>query len=265
MANLWRFPVKSMAGEELEEAEISKVGIAGDRAYALIDGETGDVVSASSARLFPGLLNFRASFVKPPSPGRELPPVRIKMPDGREVTTECGEVDRALSAHFRREVTLARADRTVPQWAGLEFFDESGIAPPGVPGGFFDLYPMSVMTTATLARLAESRPSSRFDLRRFRMNVIVSSDEAGFPENDWVGLSIALGGEARLRVSVPDPRCVMATLAQDDLPHDPGILRAVVRDNSLEIGKAGLLPCAGVYAIIETPGTVRIGDPVAIH
>ena len=82
VAGLWRFPVKSMRGEQLEQTNLEARGLVGDRGYALIDVETGKVVSAKSVRLFPDLLNCTAAFVEPPQSGRDLPPVRISLPDG---------------------------------------------------------------------------------------------------------------------------------------------------------------------------------------
>ena len=69
VAGLWRFPVKSMKGERIEQAELTERGLVGDRAYALIDTDTGKVVSAKSVRLFPGLLGCQAAFVEPPQAG----------------------------------------------------------------------------------------------------------------------------------------------------------------------------------------------------
>jgi uncharacterized protein len=113
--------------------------------------------------------------------------------------------------------------------------------------------------------LSELRPESRFDQRRFRMNVIVGGNEAGFIENDWIGRQVELGDAARLRVALPDPRCVMTTLAQDDLPKDTDILRTLTRHNRVQVGDAGEFPCAGVYAVVEANGSVRTGDPVALN
>jgi uncharacterized protein YcbX len=131
-------------------------------------------------------------------------------------------------------------------------------------GSFFDLFPLSVMTTSTLAQLNELRPQSRFEQRRFRMNVIVDAKEAGFVENDWVGRGLAIGNAVRVNVALPDPRCVMTTLAQDELPRDNDILRTLTRHNRIQVGSAGQFPCAGVYAVIETPGTVQTGDRVTV-
>jgi uncharacterized protein YcbX len=202
------------------------------------------------------------------------------------VTSGSGDADRVLSEHFGREVTLAHAapedytidqyhpdienvdpagyrDAVVEQKLGAAYFAEAGVPSPVPAGSFFDLFPVSILTTSTLVRLSELQPESRFDERRFRMNVIVDADEAGFVENDWVGRGLAVGETARLNVAMPDPRCVMPTLAQDDLPRDSDVLRTLVRQNRLQIGD-GLFPCAGVYAVVEAPGTMRTGDQAAL-
>jgi uncharacterized protein YcbX len=284
---LWRFPVKSMRGERLEQAELTEQGLLGDRAHALIDTATGKVVSAKSVRLFPDLFACRAEFVEPPRVGDDLPPVRITLPDGATVTSDSGDADRVLSAHFRRDVTLARSapdeytidqyhpdiedvdpaghrDTVVAQKLGAAFFADAGIPSPVPAGSFLDLFPVSVLTTSTLARLGELRPQSRFDERRFRMNVIVGTDEAGFVENNWIGHRLEVGDAVRLNVALPDPRCVMTTLAQDELPKDVDVLRTLVQHNRVQVAGGGLFPCAGVYAVVEAPGTLRTGDLVAI-
>ena len=106
---LWRFPVKSMLGEELDAADLSEGGIVGDRAYAIRDRETGKVASAKHPKLWPDLLACRAAFVEPPRPGDELPPVRIELADGDSVLSDAADVDAVLSRFFGRDVELARA------------------------------------------------------------------------------------------------------------------------------------------------------------
>jgi hypothetical protein len=196
-------------------------------------------------------MQCRAAFVEPPEQDRPLPPVRITLPNGDAVRSDATDVDRVLSAHFRRAVTLTRANDTAT-------------APAWPHGAFFDLFPVSVMTTSTLERLAELRPESRFDPRRFRMNVIVGSPESGFLENDWIGRGVTIGDQVRLRLAKHDLRCVMTTLAQGDLPSDPEILRAIVRHNPMYVGSKGPYPCVGAYAVVEATGTLRKGDPVGI-
>src|SRR5262249_18945733 len=144
------------------------------------------------------------------------------------------------------------------------FFAQAGLPSPVPVGSFFDLFPLSVLTTSTLTQFGMLRPESRFDQRRFRMNVIVATDEPGFLENHWVGRQVGIGETVRLRVAMPDPRCVMTTLAQDDLPRDTDVLRTLTRHNRLQVGGGGQYPCAGVYAVVEAAGTVRLGDRVAV-
>jgi uncharacterized protein len=286
IANLWRFPVKSMRGEALSEAHVTERGIVGDRAYALIDTDTGKVVSAKSVKLFPNLFACRAAYVEAPRDGRELPPVRISLADGTSVISDSPDVDRVLSEHFGRAVTLARfapddftidmyepdakgADpaggKVVDQKLGAALFAQLGIESPIPVGSFFDGYPLSVLTTSTLTHLGELRPETRFDQRRFRMNVIVDTQQSGFLENGWVGHELAIGDRIRLRVDMPVPRCVMTTLAQDELPQDIEVLRALVRHNRIASGKLGQLPCAGVYTVVVKSGTLRVGDAVVVE
>ena len=211
----------------------------------------------------------------------------ITLPTGTAVRSDADDVDRVLSGYLQREVALARAapedftidqyhpdieeadpaghrDTVIAQKLGSAFFAEAGLPSPVPVGAFFDLFPVSVVTTATLGQLAELRPESRFDERRFRMNLTVDTDATGFVENGWVGCALAVGEAARLRVAMPDPRCVMTTLPQAELPNDGDVLRTLVRHNRVQIGEAGRFPCAGVYAVVEAPGPVRAGDRVTV-
>jgi uncharacterized protein YcbX len=93
------------------------------------------------------------------------------------------------------------------------------------------------------------------------MNVIVGLPEHGFVENDWVGHSLAIGDQVRLGVALPDPRCCMPSVEQENLPRDPKILKALARHNRIDVAGA-LFPCAGVYAVAESTGTIRRDDRV---
>ena len=280
--------MKSMRGEQLQEAEVTKRGILGDRAYALIDKDTGKVVSAKSVKIFPDLLNYKAAFVEPPSRDGDVPPVQIVLPDGTTATSDSDGVDRVLSTYFKRNVKLARIapdDFTIDQYhpdvegadpggnrntvveqkLGSALFAALGMESPVSVGSFFDVFPLSVLTTSTLVRLNELRPESRFGERRFRMNVIIKTERPGFVENDWVGHGLGLGDGTLLNVALLDPRCVMTTLAQDDLPQDTDILRTLVHHNRVQVGDLGRFPCAGVYAVVAAPGRVRTGDRVVLN
>jgi uncharacterized protein YcbX len=283
---LWRFPVKSMRGEELDAADLGEGGIVGDRAYAIRDKETGKVASAKNPKLWPNLLGCRAEFVEPPLPGEELPPARIELADGNSVLSDAADADAVLSSFFGRDVELARAaqngytidqyhpdeenydpeghrDEVVEAQLGAAFFNERGL-PSAVPeGSFFDLYPLSVLTTSTLEQLGEFEPESRFDTRRFRMNVIVDTSPPGFVENEWVGRTLAIGDDVKVGVSLPDPRCVMPSLPQEDLPKDGRVLKALAQHNRIDVAGA-LYPCAGVYAVAESTGTMHRGDPISL-
>jgi uncharacterized protein YcbX len=287
IAALWRFPVKSMPGERLDEAEVTERGVVGDRAYALIETETGKVVSGKNPRLGPAMLGCRAEFTESPREGEQPPPVRITLPGGTSSTSDSPDIDGTLSGYLGRDVRLSPAapeDFTIdwyhPDLEGLDpeghrdtvtesklgsaFFGEAGL-PSAVPvGAFFDLFPVSVLTTSTLDQLQELRPDSRFDERRFRMNVILGTHESGFVENDWLGRALEIGDDVRLSVSIPDPRCVMTTMAQGELPKDTEVLRTLVRHNRIDVA-GGLYPCAGVYATVAAPGAIRAGDSAVLN
>lgn len=284
---LWRFPVKSMLGERLQALEVTARGVLGDRAYALIDQDTGKVVSAKSVKLFPDLFKCTAAFVEQPRLGEAMPAVQISLPDGTSTRSDAADIDQVLSAFFKRNVKLAQVapedftidqyhpdvegadpggnrDKVVAQPLGAALFAMMGMQSPIPVGSFLDAFPLSVMTTSTLAHLNELQPQSRFDERRFRMNVIIDSGRAGFIENEWVGRQLALGDAVLAHVAMPDIRCVMTTLAQGDLPRDTDVLRALVRHNKLQVGDLGQFPCAGVYAVVAQQGTLRVGDRVAL-
>jgi uncharacterized protein YcbX len=273
-----------MLGEELDAADLTEGGVVGDRAYAIRDKETSKVASAKHSKRWPNLLACRAAFVEAPGPGDELPPVRIELADGNSVLSDAADVDAVLSRFFGREVELARAaqngytidqyhpdlenydpdghrDEVVDAQLGAAFFNERGL-PPAVPeDSFFDLYPLSVLTSSTLDQLGDLEPQSRFDVRRFRMNVIVDTPERGFVENEWLGRTLAIGDDVRVGVSLPDPRCCMPGLPQEDLPRDPQVLKALARHNRIDVAGA-MYPCAGVYAVAEATGTIRKDDSV---
>ena len=269
---LWRYPVKSMAGAKLDEAPVAEGGILGDRGYAVIDRASGRVGSAKTPRKWAALLTLCAEYVEPPRTGAPLPPVRIVWPDGSAAASDGGGVDARLSETLGRPVSLA-AER--PETVSVERLDplaeEETIVDIGalmMPGRFSDYAALHLITTATLARLAELRPESRFAARRFRPNVTIASPEGaqGFVENDWVGRDLAIGDEVRLRISDPAPRCSIPTLGQGDLDKDPAVLRTIVEHNSVPVPvlDGEMLPCAGVYGFVLRGGTVRRGDALRV-
>jgi uncharacterized protein YcbX len=274
-----------MLGEELDLVDVDGGGIVGDRAFALVDVETGKVASAKHPKVWPDLLRCRASFVEPPHVDGPPSPVRIELADGTSVMSDAPEVDAVLSRFFGREVRLACAapeNFTIDQYhpdqehldpqghrnevtetkLGNALFNEVGMPSPLPEGSFLDVFPVSVITTSALDHLGELQPKSTFDVRRFRMNVIVTTPAEGFVENSWIAGAIDVGEHVKLAVPVPDPRCVMTTVAQEGLERDPQVLKALAQHNRLDFAGAGLYPCAGVYAVVTSSGTIRTGDPV---
>ena len=261
---LWRYPVKSMMGEELNATEVTGRGLLGDRAYAVVDTSDGKAATAKNPRKWPRLFDFRAAFVEPARPAAKIPPVRIALPDGTAVTSDQDDLNQILSKALNRAVTFRAADRGVvnaeeywPDMEGLEHRDT--VTDFTLPEGtFFDVAMVHLLTTATLDRLRELYPRGRFEIRRFRPNIVVqlASDETGFAENAWVGHTLAIGTAVRLNISGPSGRCVMTTLAQGDLPMDPGILRTAAQHNQVNVG---------VYAAVMRGGTIRRGDPVRLE
>jgi uncharacterized protein YcbX len=277
VVSLWRYPVKSMMGEELNASEVTPRGLLGDRAYALVDSLDGKVASAKNPQKWPQLFDCRAVFVDEPRPGVPMPPVRLTLPDGTLVTQGQGGLNPILSQVLQRDVTLQAAERgheevvesTFPNpwaasaeeyWPDLEGLDyRDTVTDFALPEGtFFDAAAVHVLTTATLDRLRELYPQGRFEARRFRPNLVVAPvhDVKDFVENGWIDHTLALGDDVRLRITGGCPRCVMTTLAQRDLPQDPGILRTAAQHNHVTVG---------VYAAVVRGGRIRRGDPVRLE
>jgi len=261
VVSLWRYPIKSMLGEELNASCVTEHGLLGDRTRALVDQTTGKVASAKNPLKWGKLFDFRASFVDPPRSGEPLPDVRISFPDGRSVMADQPGADDALSEALGARVRLMASSLEKPSleeyWPDIEgLANREKVTEEFMPARtFFDAASVHVLTTATTDRLAELYPEGRFEARRFRPNLVVEPAQhvKDFVENGWVGRTLRVGEEVRLKVSGPCGRCVMTTLAQGDLPNDLGILRTAVRHNKVKVG---------VYASVEQGGNIKRADPV---
>jgi uncharacterized protein len=223
---------------ELNAAEVTDRGLVGDRQFAVVDASTGKVAGAKNPRKWGNFFDFRAAYVEPPERGSKLPAVRLTLPDGTVVTSEQLDLAQVLSRALGREVSFAdaqhdgeslgaQAEEYWPDMEGLDYRDT--VTEWELPAGtFFDLAVVHLLTTATIERLRALYPEGRFEVRRFRPNIVVTTrpDRQGFVENDWIGHTLAIGDEVRLRITGPCPRCAMTTLPQGDLPKDAGILRA---------------------------------------
>jgi uncharacterized protein YcbX len=253
-----------MLGEELNAAEVTKRGLSGDRAYALVDNTDGKVASAKNPRKWPQLFGCRAALTDIPTAGAKSPPVRITLPDGTIINSGQPDLNQIFSKMLKRDVHLsalpdvrtATAEEYWPDIEGLEHRDTVTDFP--LPEGtFFDCAFVHVLTTATLDRLRELYPEGRFEVRRFRPNIVVetANGEKGFVENAWIGQTLAIADTVRLSITGPCPRCVMTTLPQSDLPKDAGILRAAAQHNRANVG---------VYASVLQGGKIRRGDSVRL-
>lgn len=226
VVGLWRYPVKSMAGEELSEVEVSWHGLAGDRRWAFVrDGMVDSGFPWLTIRQRADMGHYRPSLAEPARPDRS--PAVVRTPAG--VTYDLA--DPALAAELGPGVRLIKQDR-----------------------GVFDTLPLSLVTTQAIARLG-ALVGARLAVQRFRPNVLVeATDEEPFAEDAWVGRVLRIGG-LRLRVDKRDGRCVIVTIDPVTLERDPAVLRAIAQDRQ---------GCLGVYGSTVEPGRIAVGDPVAI-
>lgn len=254
-----------MAGEDLPAVELTERGVVGDRAFALVDRETGRVVSAKRPRLWPGILSWSARLI---DESTDAPEVEITRPDGQVGSSvDHARVEALVSETFGRAVELAR-----PPASGAIFQyhwpDQDGLTYHGrtyrdeitehemPPGTFFDSGIIHIVTTASLAAIGRMAPESRFEAGRFRANLVIDTGDAtGFVENDWVGRVIGIGPDVRIRVLRPCIRCVMVNLEQPGIPADRGVLAAAFAHNDGNVG----IKCDVISA-----GVARVGDPVTV-
>ncbi|WP_373539779.1 MOSC domain-containing protein [Chamaesiphon sp.] len=259
VSSLWRYPVKSMLGEQLDAVAVTPTGLLGDRAYALWDRQTQRIASAKNPHKWAKLLEFQATFVEYPQPQATIPPVSFALPDGDRATSDDRNIDLILSQLLGREVELLTAVPETPSldqyWPDLEgAANRDTVTQLFMPAGtFFDSCPIHAITTATLARLQQLYPDGHFEPARFRPNILIEpiAADTTFVENDWVGSQMTIGNEVRLSIDTACPRCVVTTVAQSDLPTDLNILRTTARHNN---------SIAGIRASVLQPGSIRCGD-----
>jgi uncharacterized protein YcbX len=232
VAELWRYPVKSLQGERLDSAKLTEEGLEGDRRYAIYDVETG---FGLTGRRHPELLFAAARLL-------EGGAVEITLPDGSVAAN-----DSDLSAWLGRPVALVpaedRAERRYENPADFEHEPESVWNPfVGADGAFHDnaTARVSLVSTGTIGS---------WDRRRFRPNVLLE----GEGEDGLVGSAVALGG-ARLDVGMRIERCVMTTRPQPGIERDLDVLRTIARERDA---------CLAVGALVTQPGTVRVGDALS--
>lgn len=263
-----------MLGEDLTTVRITENGLFGDRVFAVLD-EDSVVGSAKHPRKWGPLLSCRSRLTGSLA-------VSVQVPDGTALRAGEAELDLRLSDLLGRKVSLSDIspeqgvlERAVPEYAGgvpdvvreRALVDETGdtITRGQVADGtFFDFGKVHLITTSSLRRLRATYPAGDFDPRRFLPNVVVDiPGEAGFPEDAWLGSTLRIG-EVLFQVTLPTPRCVVPTLAHEELPADLGIMRAVAREHRVPVLNLGRLSCVGVYLDVLEPGVIEVGDTVTV-
>jgi uncharacterized protein YcbX len=278
---IWRYPVKSMAGERMQRANVSARGIYGDRGWAIRDEKAGEI---RNARKMPALLHCTAVYLREPN-ADDAPPAQITLPNGRTFRSDSAEANARLSELLGRSVSiwplqppterdfLRRAAPDNPDMIAElrevfgrqenEPLPDLSTLPPQILeftspfGTFFDAFPFNVLTTASLSALASRNPTADFDSRRFRPNVLIETTSGieGLAESEWSGRTLRIGATC-IKVEMPTVRCVIPTLDQPGVKKDPSVLRTIVRDAAQNLG---------AYATIATAGTIALGDQVTLE
>lgn len=280
VAQLWRYPVKSLQGERVSQFMLTPRGVPGDRCWAVRDEERGGI---RGAKRFAKLMQLAARFDHPPQAEGSSAAV-VRFPDGEEFTTaDPALADRLCEflgahvtfwpllpkeklEHYRRgapvhedlerelrRVFARKEDEPLPD---LSVFPDDVLQYESPPGTYFDAFPLLLLSDRSLETLQRQGEDSRFDVRRFRPNLLLTDCAADepFPEFGWAGRQLQVGA-ARLHVEIACPRCVMTTHDFADLPRDPEIMRTLVREAGGNLG---------VYASVEEPGEVAEGDAVRL-
>ncbi|MBQ76015.1 MAG: Fe-S oxidoreductase [Gammaproteobacteria bacterium] len=275
LESIYRYPVKSMSGESLNSVTLNANGIPGDRAWAARDEVQGGI---RGAKKFPGLMRMNARYASQPADSGSSP-AQITLPNGAKAGTGDVDINEKLSSALEHSVTLwplmpedaldhyrrgpsshddmetelrtifgRTPDEPLPD---LSVFPKELVEFESPLGTYFDAFPLTLMTTQSLNTMQQRAPESNFDVRRFRPNLLInSSSSSPFPELEWIGKTITIG-EAVIDITLQCPRCSMTTHGFDDLPKDPTIMRALVREAEGNLG---------VYATVRQPGKIEIGD-----
>jgi len=255
--------------ENLMGGRVVLEGSAGSSAGAMMRGK---IVSARNPRKWPQMFSVRASFEG--HINGTMPPVRITLPDGSSILSNQSDLNSQLSRALGREVSFESTPPEAPEleeyWPdveGLPYNDHvtdegthvtdegTHVTDEGtLANTFFELSTIHILAASTIDALRELYPQGRFEVRRFRPNIVVETQEKGFVENAWIGKTLQIG-EVMFEVTGPCPRCVMTTVPQYDLPKDSGILRGAVQHNEGGVG---------IYAKVLQSGTIKRGDKATI-
>ena len=253
--SLWRYPVKSMRGEELDELFSGYAGVYGDRLFAFESSANEKGFPFFTGRDQRQMIRYRARFRNPEKAARpvnlgeaeKLSPnlnpisadasdlmVDVETPEGKTFAINDPALIDNLRANIdgKHKLTLLRSDKAIT-----------------------DCRPLSIFAVQTAKKLGDET-GVNVDKRRFRANVYVDLTNAdGFAEDRFVGRSLRIGSKVTVAVLQRDARCMMITLDPDTAEKSPAILKAVAQAHE------GM---AGVYGAVLTEGMIRKGDPVEL-
>lgn len=289
LSEIWRYPVKSMGGEPVNEAQIGPGGLAGDRHWAVIDQQTREI---RGAKRWPELMHYAAQFIGHESPGiddhdQQVQPIQITSPEHQRLISSDPDCDQRLSAWLKRELSLSRrrpanqrdhyrlakarteqstaqemgllANEAPPDYSAMSQDVMATLADHATPPGLYvDAFPLHLLSTNTLQWLAE-RTGLNTDVRRFRPNLLVDIDthETNDREDTWLGSTLLIGSVV-LKIDSPTVRCAMPGRAQPlcGLDAQPELVRAMVEHSQR---------CLGVNVLVLQAGAVRVGDPIYLQ
>jgi uncharacterized protein YcbX len=237
VSELWWYPVKSFLGQQFDRLTVRQSGIPGDRGIALADASSGRVLSAKRVH----------QLVSARTEGTDM-----VLPDGRRLSADDPDASTILSSWLGRDVRVVHA---AGEDARPEIEGEENETFRGEAGGLHDDSPIHIVTTSTLAYLRTLYPGGDYDARRFRPNIVIDTGTAEGPvEQAWIGRMLRVGA-AEFDVTKTCHRCVITTLPQFELPHDPAILRTVNQQADGE---------CGVYLRARADGEISVGVEVII-
>jgi uncharacterized protein YcbX len=237
VTRLWRYPVKSMRGEQITSAAVDRRGLVGDRRFAVVDaeGKLGSCKNTQRFRRMDGLLDFQTGYPDDPAEAAASAPV-LTGPSGTRHPVPSAEAQAAVRAHLGRQDVTIEAEAEVPH---------------------HDAAPLHVVSTATLDWFVQALQGVPADERRMRPNLVVHLPGAqAFAEDAWAGRRLRIGARDDAVVVQwvkPTERCRTVNAEQDDLPYTSQALKVLV-GRGMELG---------VYLEVLTGGRVRVGDPVA--
>ena len=242
VAALWRYPIKGVQGESLDKAEIGENGILGDRTYAIREFPSERFLGAKDQDYPWGEVHGDSEIIQlkaeyPEEPGRDHPrDLTIFAGNGSSLRSSDGRIDDFLSEVLHKPVHLVPFDQIVGEMR------RSGRA-------------LHLMTTASLRKIRECYPGGDLDVRRFRPNLVIATpgERSGFLEEDWLGRTLAVGPQVRLRIEKPNKRCVVTAMRQGALSSDNQILATIAKNNRSNLG---------VMCSMISGGTVQVRDQV---